>query len=99
MTYIVLELAERHGPAQIWNYHRTSETGLAAGEVMWYINILKCNAMCYISLQDMSMDLEKLWIVGDNFCHNSFDKYFKEDTSVNTESDITSFTFKNFEVF
>ena len=41
---------------------------------------------------------EKLWIIGDNFCHNSFDKYFKEDTSVNTESDITSFTFKNFEV-
>ena len=53
------------------------------------------NAACF-SLTDKVRGLEKIWIIGDDFCERTFDEYYRH-TALSTEPNRT-FAFTNFEV-
>ena len=42
--------------------------------------------------------LEKIWIIGDNFCNCTFDGHYKNSAGPNSESNNQFYAFKNYEV-
>lgn len=52
----------------------------------------------FLSVVGTVRGLEKIWVIGDEFCHHTYQQYFKEETDADSSHKLTSFTFNNYEV-